>query len=77
MKPPASKGLLTRLSQRYVAFCARRGWLVLLLLRFRKVVQRRAVRLAAGSLVLTFGVVGLFNASTLGGRLWQGIVCHT
>lgn len=49
----------------------------MLLLRFRKVVQRRAVRLAAGSLVLTFGVVGLFNASTLGGRLWQGIVCHT
>ncbi|MBL9042442.1 MAG: MMPL family transporter [Myxococcales bacterium] len=30
MKPPASKGLLTRLSQRYVAFCTKRGWLVLL-----------------------------------------------
>ena len=30
MKPPTSEGLLTRLSRRYVAFCAKRGWLVLL-----------------------------------------------
>jgi hypothetical protein len=40
--------------------------------------RRRAgapVRLAAGLLVLGFGVWGLFNATSLGGRLWQGIVC--
>jgi sulfite exporter TauE/SafE len=46
-----------------------------LLRRFRDVVQGRAVRLAAGLLVLGFGVWGLFNATSLGGRLWQGIVC--
>nr|WP_261379417.1 sulfite exporter TauE/SafE family protein [Denitratisoma sp. DHT3] len=48
----------------------------LLLARFRRLTQVRAVRLGAGLLVLGFGVFGLFNASTLGGRLWQGIVCH-
>ena len=47
----------------------------LLLKRFRDVVQARAVRLASGLLVLGFGAWGLFNATTLGGRLWQGIVC--
>jgi len=26
--------------------------------------------------VLGFGVFGLANATTLGGRLWEGIVCH-
>lgn len=46
-----------------------------LLRRFRDVVQGRAVRLASGLLVLGFGVWGLFNAMSLGGRLWQGIVC--
>lgn len=46
-----------------------------LLRRFRDVVQGRAVRLAAGLLVAGFGVWGLFNATSLGGRLWQGIVC--
>ena len=46
-----------------------------LLRRFRDVVQGRAVRLASGLLVLGFGVWGLFNATSLGGRLWQGIVC--
>lgn len=46
-----------------------------LLRRFRDVVQGRPVRLASGLLVLGFGVWGLFNAATLGGRLWQGIVC--
>lgn len=49
----------------------------LLLARFRGVVQGRAVRLAAGLLVAGFGVWGLINATTLGGRLWQGVVCHT
>jgi len=47
----------------------------LLLRRFRTIVQGRAVRLASGLLVLGFGVWGLFNATSLGGRLWQGIVC--
>lgn len=46
-----------------------------LLRRFRDIVQGRAVRLASGLLVLGFGVWGLFNATSLGGRLWQGIVC--
>lgn len=47
-----------------------------LLARFRAVVRLRAVRLGSGLLVLGFGIWGLFNATTLGGRLWQGIVCH-
>ena len=46
-----------------------------LLKRFRDAVQGRPVRLAAGLLVLGFGAWGLFNATSLGGRLWQGIVC--
>lgn len=46
-----------------------------LLRRFRDIVQGRGVRLASGLLVLGFGVWGLFNATSLGGRLWQGIVC--
>ena len=46
-----------------------------LLRRFRDLAQARAVRLASGLLVLGFGVWGLFNATSLGGRLWQGIVC--
>jgi sulfite exporter TauE/SafE len=46
-----------------------------LLRRFRDIVQGRGVRLASGLLVLGFGVWGLFNAASLGGRLWQGIVC--
>ncbi|MBI5861520.1 MAG: sulfite exporter TauE/SafE family protein [Rhodocyclales bacterium] len=48
----------------------------LLLARFRHVMQGRALRLASGALVLGFGVWGLVNATTLGGRLWQGVVCH-
>jgi len=46
----------------------------LLLVRFRSVVQGRALRLGAGALVLGFGLWGLFNASALGGRLWHGLV---
>jgi sulfite exporter TauE/SafE len=49
----------------------------LLLARFRTVVQGRALRLTAGLLVLSFGVWGLFNATTLGARLWSGVVCRT
>lgn len=48
----------------------------LLLARFRAMVQKSAVRVVAGLLVTGFGVFGLANASTLGGRLWQGLVCH-
>jgi sulfite exporter TauE/SafE len=48
----------------------------LLLARFRTVVQGRALRLVSGLLVLGFGVYGLVNAATLGGKLWQGVVCH-
>jgi sulfite exporter TauE/SafE len=48
----------------------------LLLVRFRRVIQGPALRLPSGLVVLTFGVWGLFNAATLGGKLWQGVVCH-
>ena len=33
-------------------------------------------RALTGALVLAFGVFGLVNATTLGGKLWQGVVCH-
>jgi sulfite exporter TauE/SafE len=46
-----------------------------LLGRFRDIVRASWVRQASGLLVLGFGVWGLFNATSLGGRLWQGIVC--
>ncbi|MCX7174360.1 MAG: sulfite exporter TauE/SafE family protein [Proteobacteria bacterium] len=48
----------------------------MLLKRLRDVTRARTVRLVSGLLVLGFGVFGLANATTLGGRLWQGIVCH-
>jgi sulfite exporter TauE/SafE len=48
----------------------------LLLVRFRSVIQGRALRLGSGLIVLAFGVWGLFNATILGGKLWQGLVCH-
>jgi uncharacterized protein len=48
----------------------------LLLARFRNIVQGRALRLGSGILVLSFGGCGLINATTLGGKLWQGVVCH-
>jgi len=48
----------------------------LLLVRFRRLTQGRTLRLLSGCLVLLFGVWGLINATTLGGKLWQGIVCH-
>jgi sulfite exporter TauE/SafE len=47
----------------------------MLLKRLRDVTRARYVRLASGWLVIGFGVWGLFNARTLGGRLWQGLVC--
>lgn len=48
----------------------------MLLKRLRDVTRQRAVRFASGLIVLGFGVFGLANAATLGGRLWQGVVCH-
>ncbi|MBL8473742.1 MAG: sulfite exporter TauE/SafE family protein [Rhodocyclaceae bacterium] len=48
----------------------------MLLLRLREFVRNRAVRLVSGCVVLGFGVFGLANAATLGGRLWQGVVCQ-
>jgi sulfite exporter TauE/SafE len=47
-----------------------------MLAKFRDIVRNRKVRLVSGALVLGFGLFGLLNASTLGGRLWQGVVCH-
>lgn len=46
----------------------------LLLVRFRRVIQGRALRLGSGMLVLGFGFWGLINAATLGGQLWQGVI---
>lgn len=45
--------------------------------RLQEFTRRKAVRLVAGLLVLAFGLFGLMNATTLGGRLWQGVICHT
>lgn len=47
----------------------------MLLQRLRHVVQARYVRLGSGLLVMAFGIWGLVNATTLGGRLWAGIAC--
>ena len=48
----------------------------MLLKRLREITRSKVVRLVSGLLVLGFGVFGLSNATSLGGRLWQGIVCH-
>ncbi|MFA7269443.1 MAG: sulfite exporter TauE/SafE family protein [Sterolibacterium sp.] len=48
----------------------------LMLKRLRVIIQAKAVRLVSGLLVMGFGIFGLTNATTLGGRLWQGVVCH-
>ena len=48
----------------------------LVLKRLGDAARARTVRLVSGLLVLGFGVFGLANATTLGGRLWQGIICH-
>lgn len=44
--------------------------------RLRDVTRNSRVRLAAGLLVLAFGVFGLFMAPSLGGKLWDGVLCH-
>ncbi len=48
----------------------------LLAKRLKDFTRRTVVRLISGLLVLGFGLFGLFNATTLGGKLWQGVVCH-
>jgi sulfite exporter TauE/SafE len=47
----------------------------LVLKRLRETAQARLVRLASGALVLGFGLFGLYYAPTLGGKLWNGVVC--
>lgn len=49
----------------------------MLLKRLQGVTRRPWVRTLAGSVVLGFGVFGLVNASTLGSRLWNGVLCVT
>ena len=49
----------------------------LLAKRLRDFTRKKSVRVFSGLLVLGFGVFGLVNATTLGGQLWQGVVCHT
>lgn len=44
--------------------------------RLRDITRNRKVRLASGLLVLAFGVFGLVMAPELGGKLWNGVVCH-
>ncbi len=46
----------------------------LLLARFRNIAQAPALRIASGLVVLGFGIYGLLNAASLGGKLWQGVV---
>ena len=48
----------------------------LLATRLLLAMQGRRMRLASGLLVMGFGAAGLFNATSLGGRLWLGLVCH-
>ncbi|MDR2032344.1 MAG: sulfite exporter TauE/SafE family protein [Azoarcus sp.] len=43
--------------------------------RFRAFTRGGKARLAAGLLVLGFGVFGLVRASGLGGKLWSGVMC--
>ncbi|MDR2880411.1 MAG: sulfite exporter TauE/SafE family protein [Azoarcus sp.] len=47
----------------------------LVLGRFRDFIRNNKVRLAAGLLVLGFGIFGLIRAPALGGKLWSGLVC--
>lgn len=49
----------------------------ILVRHLRDFTRRKDVRLVSGLLVLGFGLYGLVNAGTLGGRLWQGVLCHT
>jgi hypothetical protein len=44
--------------------------------RLQDLTRHTKVRFAAGLLVLAFGVFGLALAPSLGGKLWDGVVCH-
>lgn len=43
--------------------------------RFRDLTRNSRVRIAAGLIVLGFGLFGLYHAPSLGGRLWSGVIC--
>ncbi len=45
--------------------------------RFRDLTRNGKVRFASGLLVLGFGLFGLYHAPTLGGQLWNGVLCVT
>jgi uncharacterized protein len=47
------------------------------LVQLRRITRQRWVRLASGLLVLAFGIHGLLHAQTLGGQIWQGVMCNT
>ena len=47
-----------------------------LLARFSRVLRGRSLRLVSGLAVCAFALFGLVNATSLGGRLWAGVVCH-
>ncbi|MDQ8021899.1 MAG: sulfite exporter TauE/SafE family protein [Moraxellaceae bacterium] len=47
----------------------------MLMLRFRQFMQARALRIVSGLLVLGFGLWGLWHSQSLGGELWQGVIC--
>ncbi len=48
----------------------------LLLRRLRDATRSRMVRLVSGVLVLGFGLFGLANVASLGGQLWDGVICR-
>ncbi len=48
-----------------------------LLRRFRDFARHRAVRMVAGLVVIGFGIYGLLHVRTLGGNLWNGVLCVT
>lgn len=48
----------------------------MLLVRYRGIVRSRVFRVVAGSVVIVFGVYGLYRAPELGGRLWAGVICE-
>ncbi|MDR2688981.1 MAG: sulfite exporter TauE/SafE family protein [Azoarcus sp.] len=43
--------------------------------RFRDFTRNGKVRFAAGLLVLAFGIFGLIQTPSLGGKLWNGVMC--
>ena len=49
----------------------------LLVRRFRSASVAKPVRLAAGAMVLGFGVYGLANAATLSAQIRSGILCFS